>query len=229
MIDADKYSDAYPWFMRRNASPMQTIEDGAIMNILLTFLYFGSYSLELYVLCIGTFITILINSIYMFSLISEINYEKDVDEDAIDAIDELSLKQREHGAMKCRCLTEEEEEKFYIQLNKVVEDTHRRNQMRAESITRTPTSSSLAQQDEDDMYADMPPLVDIASMNQNILRRRNVASIFEHNNMLESYDDMPALTPDVPELRGVSHLPVVREILEYSESHKLHSTMEDVD
>jgi hypothetical protein len=86
-----------------------------------------------------------------------------------DVPDELSLKQREHGATSSSCLTEEQKEKLYEQFQQVVEETRLRNRKRsALNTARTPSTSTLIEEtevppipssDAEDDYNDMPPLV----------------------------------------------------------------------
>lgn len=78
------------------------------------------------------------------------------EEEEEEANDNLSLKQREHGATITRSMTDEQEEKLNEQLRQVVEETNLRNRKRsALSTARTPSSTTLAGDD----YKDMPPLV----------------------------------------------------------------------
>ena len=202
--------------MRKNATSEDVLSDGIYINILLVILYFGAYAIGFYMSSVAIIIAFLINTVSIVIVISETVYKNN---------ENLSLKQREHGATRSRGITDEQEEALYEQLYKVVEETRRRNEARLHALERTPTSSSLVDQNDDE-YADMPPLVDAISINQNVLRNRRRVNIFDYNtltSLIEEYDDMPALVPLEPSI------PVVREILEGSKSHNLHNGMDDVD
>jgi len=203
--------------MRQNPTSNQVLSDGIYINIMCVILYFAAYTIGFYMSSLAIFIAILINSLSIAIVLSETVYKN---------TDNLSLKQREHGATRSRGLTDEQEETLYEQLYSIVEETRRRNEARSRALDRTPTSSSLAETCEDDEYTDMPELIDAISVNQNVLRNRRRVNIFDYNTLtplVEEYDDMPALVPFDPSI------PVVREILEGSKSHNLHNGMDDID
>lgn len=177
MTDTVEYPKAYSCCMRQNPDAGDILEDGININFVLTLVYIGSYALGLHVTCLGSFIAILLNSMYMISVVypcvdrhddSNTGNESDEDnaEDEQDEQDEnnlgkeLSLKQREHGAGKSKCLSEDDDAVLYKKLYEIVRETQRRNDERSRALLRTPTSSSLAEPaDSEDEYADMPPLV----------------------------------------------------------------------
>jgi hypothetical protein len=217
MTDNLNYPKSHSCCIRKNATSEEVLSDGIYINILLVILYFGAYAIGFYMSSVAIIIAFLINTVSIVIVINETVYKNN---------ENLSLKQREHGATKSRGLTDEQEEVLYEQLYSIVEETRRRNEARACALERTPTSSSLAETCEDDEYADMPDLMDAISINQNILRNRRRVNIFDYNtltSLIEEYDDMPALVPLEPSI------PVVREILEGSKSHILHNGMDDID
>jgi hypothetical protein len=199
MTDTVEYPKAYSCCMRQNPDAGDILEDGININFVLTLVYIGSYALGLNITCLGSFLAILLNSMYMISLVypgvdgpdngntgnedDEDNAEDEQDEqdendendeqDENDLDKELSLKQREHGAAKSKCLSEEDDAVLYKKLYEIVRETQRRNDERSRALLRTPTSSSLAEPvDSEDEYADMPPLVHANS----VLRYRNKES-----------------------------------------------------
>ena len=217
MTDNLNYPKSHSCCMRKNATSEEVLSDGIYINIVFVILYFAAYTIGFYMSSLAIFIAILINTVSIAIVISETNYKNN---------ENLSLKQREHGATRSRGLTDEQDEALYEQLYSIVEETRRRNEARSRALDRTPTSSSLAETCEDDEYADMPELIDAISINQNVLRNRRRINIFDYNPLtplIEEYDDMPSLVPSEP------CIPVVREILEGSKSHNIHNGMDDID
>ena len=208
MSDTVEYPKAYSCCMRQNPDAGDILEDGININFVLTLVYIGSYALGLHITCLGSFLAILLNSMYMISVVypcvdrhddsntanedDEDNAEGEQDEqddqdeqdeqdeqddhddqDENDLDKDLSLKQREHGAAKSKCLSEDDDAVLYKKLYEIVRETQRRNDERSRALLRTPTSSSLAEPvDSEDEYADMPPLVHANS----VLRYRNKES-----------------------------------------------------
>ena len=186
MADTVEYPKAYTCCMRQSPEASDILEDGININFVLTLVYIGSYTLGLNITCIGSFLAILLNSMYMITIVypavdrhadantegeeagdDEKHEEDEVEGDEKDEVEEteevdtdLSLKQREHGAVKSKSLNEEADAVLYAKLYEIVQETQRRNEARSRALTRTPTSSSLAVPvDSEDEYADMPPLI----------------------------------------------------------------------
>lgn len=188
MTDCNAYIETPSCCFRKNPTHTHVLEDGMHMNIVLALFYIGSYSIGLHKVCLASFITLLLNSVFMCILFQdailklselEVEIKKESDSDS-ELEPELSIKQREHGASVCKCLNEEEDTILYKQLYKIVEETQKRNEKRANSLTRTPTSSSLAEATSEDEYADMPPLISMPIYTGPILRSRR-ANFFDHN------------------------------------------------
>jgi hypothetical protein len=202
MTDTIEYPKAYSCCMRHYPEPSDILIDGIHINFILIIAYAGSFALGMPRACLGSFIAILLNSIYMMTMVYPYTVESqastseneaheaddDEAEDAEDAEDDdeadeaedaegsdeaedaevdtdLSLKQREHGARKSKSLSEEDDAVLYEKLYEIVRETQRRNELRSRALTRTPTSSSLAElMSSEDEYADMPPLIDANSV-----------------------------------------------------------------
>lgn len=176
MTDTVEYPKAYSCCMRQTPDASDILEDGININFVLTLVYIGSYTAGMHMSCLGSFLVILLNSMYMISLVypsvdrqDHCNNESEEDDEAeaeaeaeqAEELDtDLSLKQREHGAVKSKSLSEEDDAVLYAKLYEIVQETQRRNEARSRALTRTPTSSSLAAPvNSDDEYADMPPLI----------------------------------------------------------------------
>jgi len=174
MTDTVEYPKTCSCCMRQHSETSDILEDAITINFVLTLVYFGSYAVGMHMSCLGSFLAILLNSMYMISLVypsvdnnDNGNTEEDEgaegeeadDEEAEDEEDEedeakkhvaeevdtdLSLKQLEHGAAKSKCLSEEADAVLYEKLYEIVQETQRRNEARCRALTRTPTSSSLA-------------------------------------------------------------------------------------
>jgi len=201
MTDTVEYPKGDSCCMRHSSEPSDILVDGIHMNFMLTLVYFGSYALGMQRLCLASFITILLNSMYMITLIYPLipnatNTEETDKADETDETDEadeadvdtsLSLKQREHGAIKSKSLSDEEDAVLYEKLYQIVEETQRRNETRSRALTRTPTSSSLAESpNSDDEYADMPPLIEASS----VLRNRHREIMHESNTHVPSIKEI---------------------------------------
>jgi hypothetical protein len=195
--------------MRHSSEPSDILVDGIHINFILTLVYFGSYTLGMQRVCLASFITILLNSMYMITVIypdvpkepevegGEDEGDKDTEEDEGSDLDtNLSLKQREHGAVKSKSLSDEADAVLYEKLYQIVEETQRRNDARCRALTRTPTSSSLVEPpNSDDEYADMPPLIDANSVlryrGQLSSTSKNVKNNTEHiKKFLDGYTSM---------------------------------------
>ena len=134
--------------------------------------------------------------------------------DNSDTIDELSLKQREHGATSSRGMTEEQEEKLYQQLREVVDETGFRNRKRRSLATgHTPSSTSLCEDGEISSYPPIPQ------------------SDVEDDN--DDYTDMPGLVrvdekdPVIKPIYSVNN--AWTNVPNFSQTHYLHNYMEDLD
>ena len=234
--------------MRTHSEPKNILADGIHVNMILSFVYIGSYGAGMHGACLAAFISIVLNSIYMISVLhmtipedeaeeaEEAEDEEDEEEDEAEEDDgteeaevdvNLSLKQREHGATLTKSLSEEDDAVLYEKLYQIVEETKRRNEERSRCLVRTPTSSSLANPAcEDDEYADMPPLIYTNTLpRQNPVLRNRRANIFDYNTLhpTDEYSDMPALEPHP------HYIPNIKEILEASRSSILHDSLEHVD
>ena len=201
MTDTLEYPKTYSCCMRHSHEPSDVLVDGIHMNVIMTFIYFGSYAVGLQRVCLAAFITILVNSMYMITIIHPLvpkeNEADEADEAEADEAEEytnLSLKQREHGATKSKSLSDEADAVLYEKLYEIVEETRRRNDARSLALARTPTSSSLVENtNSDDEYKDMPPLIDANSIlrfrgnksSTNILDKNQIANI---KNFLEEYN-----------------------------------------
>ena len=205
MTDCNAYIETPSCCFRKNPTHTQVLEDGMHMNIVLALFYIGSYSIGLHKVCLASFITLLLNSVFMCILFqdatlklseleAEIKKEPEAEpepepeaepEPEPEPEPELSIKQREHGASVSKCLNEEEDTVLYKQLYKIVEETRKRNEKRANSLTRTPTSSSLAEATSEDEYADMPPLISMPIYTGPTLRSRR-ANFFDYNKLYKT-------------------------------------------
>jgi hypothetical protein len=211
--------------MRQNPKPHEIVYDGLQINAALIAVYFGAYALDYKVLCLSSFISFMLITLHMVSVVNN----------AFPRVKrtELSQRQRDQGAQNSRGLTEEQEDVLYEQLHQVVDETRKRNQERR-AMNRTPTGTSLAAEGaEDDEYADMPPLISLNKYSYADTPKKSY-SIFDYNTMKlkdpideDIYADLPALVPlttdiyrDFPSLSP--SIPVIREILE-------RTPMDDVD
>lgn len=211
--------------MRKNPTPYDVVYDGLQINMALVAVYIGSYALDYKVLCLSSFISFMLITLHMTSVVNN----------AFPRVKraELSQRQRDQGAQNSRGLTEEQEDILYEQLQEVVDETRKRNQERR-AINRTPTGTSLvAESAAEDEYTDMPPLVPVSHFRYSPTPTKPY-SIFDYNTMTlkdpideDIYADLPALIPltadiyaDFPSLSP--SIPVFREILE-------RTTMDDVD
>jgi hypothetical protein len=205
--------------MRKNHTPKDELKDD-LKVLLVTFgLYLTSYWWGFHSLCI---LSMAVMNIITFQAGISFHqyYSKPIHLNQFDELDvstssevnetsedELSLKQREHGATLPRALTEEQEEKLYQQLREVVEETNLRNRKRrVENTARTPSSTTLCEEgeitsyppipqsdveDDRDEYKDMPPLVSpdtLKSIYQMDSRWANVPN-FSQTHYLHNYMD----------------------------------------
>lgn len=147
--------------MRKNPTRKQQLYDDVRMLGVCFSLYLISYFMGYHSLCllsIATMNTITfqvgISFHELYSKPIHLNQFEELDSSMEE--DDLSLKQKEHGATLSNPVSEEQENKVNEQLQRVVEETGLRNRKRASVPTaRTPSSTTLA----DDEYKDMPPLV----------------------------------------------------------------------
>ena len=222
MTDTVEYPKAYSCCMRQTPDATSILEDGININFVLTLVYIGSYAVGMHMSCLGSFLAILLNSMYMISLVypgvdtsdngntkdeqaDEADHDEQADEaeqaedDEADQVDsDLSLKQREHGAVKSKSLSEEDDAVLYEKLYEIVQETQRRNEARSRALTRTPTSSSLAGPDNsEDEYADMPPLVHANSVLRNRVNAKENSKVNNRipsiREILEGYNTMDAV------------------------------------
>ena len=211
--------------MRQNPKPHEIVYDGLQINAVLIVVYFGAYAFDFKVICLSSFISFMLITLHMVSVVNN----------AFPRVKrtELSQRQRDQGAQNSRGLTEEQEDVLYEQLHQVVDETRKRNQERR-AMNRTPTGTSLAAEGAaDDEYADMPPLVPASDFRYSPTPTKTY-SIFDYNTMKlkdpiddDIYADLPDLLPlstdiytDFPALSP--SIPVIREILE-------RKSMDDVD
>lgn len=165
--------------MRKNPSPIQRVHDDIKMLSITFTVYFGSYILGWNALCLLSMAAINMSMFqvgmnYRALYIKETHLnqfdELDVSMNSEDvpSSDDLSMKQKEHGARVSKTMSLEQEEKLNEQLQKVVEETTLRNRKRASmNSVRTPSSSTLVDDavdrvppsNNEDEYAGMPALV----------------------------------------------------------------------
>lgn len=224
MTDTLEYPNAYSCCMKKSSEYSDVLVDGIHINFILTLIYFGSYAANMQRVCLTAFIIILVNSMYMFTIIYPVipkisdaeadeteaeteeaevqEAEAEADEAEADEAEaeteaekyiNLSLKQREHSATRSKSLRHDDDTILYKKLHDIVKEAKRRNNIQFNALMRTPTSSSLAENDNlDNEYADMPPLIDACSI-----------SNYENKNNI-SYNKIP----------NNCNIPIVREILE---------------
>lgn len=223
--------------MRKNPTYKEQVYDGIHVNIALSAVYFTAFASGFKVLCLGSFISILINSAYMYSIWDKaflvveepesLDNSMESDDSQEPYIDEtLSLKQREQGAILPKSMDEEDEIILNSRFQQVVEETRRRNGERLTKIPRTPTGTSINDMDDEDEYADMPPLVSLNYPEINTINPRYPASIHDYNNIFpvnsvtySIYDDLRLPSP---------YISTFRDIITPSRSTALHG-MEEVD
>jgi hypothetical protein len=227
--------------MRKNVTNLETLYDGVHANVALSAMYLGGYMGGFNLVCLGSFLCILMNSLYMWYIWEKefipLLYEDldtSMESDTSDTSDNsenahvdpnLSLKQREHGATVSKAMEEEDEIILNSRFQEVVEETRRRNEKRLEknTIPRTPTNTSLNDLDE---YADMPPLVS-HDYSTPILNNNQCPTCAHHyNNIIPTatvnykiYEDISLNSP---------YISTFREIITPSRSTALHG-MNDVD
>jgi hypothetical protein len=227
--------------MRKNATNLETLYDGVHANVALSAMYLGGYLGGFNLVCLGSFLSILMNSFYMWYIWEkeftpvlyedlDTSTESDTSESSENSenaqVDpNLSLKQREHGATVSKAMEEEDEIILNSRFQEVVEETRRRNEKRLEknTIPRTPTNTSL---DDLDEYADMPPLVSNDYSNAIPINRQCPACIHHYNNLIPTntinykiYEDISLNSP---------YISTFREIITASRGTALHG-MNDVD
>jgi len=153
--------------MRKNSDYKNEIYEAAQVNVGLTAIYLVAFVSGFKVICLGSFISIIINSVYMWEIFSyrtpdveednSLNDSQDSEESEEsqedNVNDTLSLKQREHGATLAKAMNEEDEIILNSRFKKLVEDNRRRN----EALVRTPTNTSLDEMADDDEH--MPDLI----------------------------------------------------------------------
>lgn len=136
--------------------------------------------------------------------------------DSSDVSEELSLKQKEHGASISRPMTEEQEDKLNRQLQQVVQETRLRNRKRGVfNNTRTPSATTLVEDGEiprtNSPNDDYPPIPSSDT----------------------EFDEMPALiSPDDanPILRPIYNINKNwSDTPSFSQTHYLHGYMDDCD
>ena len=224
--------------MRKNATNIETLYDGVHANVVLSAMYLGGYVGGFNLLCLGSFLSIMMNSLYMWYIwekeFTHLVYEDldtSTDSDSSENSESpnvdpnLSLKQREHGATVSKAMEEEDEIILNSRFQEVVEETRRRNEKRLgkNTIPRTPTNTSLEDLDE---YADMPPLVSNDYSNAIPINRQCPACIHHYNTLIPTnsinykiYEDIAPRTP---------YISTFREIIRPSRTTALHG-MNDVD
>lgn len=166
--------------MRKNPSPKEYLKDDMKMIGVLFCLYLISYWHGYHSLCIMIVATMNVITFQsgitfqdLYSKNIHLNQFEELDTSMeADMSDELSLKQREHGATSSSCLTEEQKEKLNEQFQQVVEETKLRNRKRsALNTARTPSTSTLVEETEippipsSDGEDDMPPLISYDQQN----------------------------------------------------------------
>ena len=218
-----------PCCMRKNPTYKQQVYDGIHVNVALSAIYLAAYAAEFRFVCLGSFISIILNSAHIWTIWDKA-FAREVDEyDSLNSSMEsdeseeseeldysnLSLKQREHGATVAKPMDEEDEIILNSRFQEVVEETRRRNEKRlGGTLPRTPTNTSLSDLDE---YDDMPPLI-----SSNEINNRNVAyctSCILKNNTLNKTDTLNTMSP---------YISTFREIMTASRTTALHG-MDEVD
>jgi len=213
--------------MRKNPTPQEVVYDGMQINLALVAVYFVTYALDYKVLCLSSFISFMLITLHMYSVVSNNNRVK-VHDDFLEKSEELSQKQIEQGATYSRGMTEEQEDILYDQLHQVVEETRKRNQARRAMI-RTPTGTSLATHEEEDEedYSDMPPLVAVEDLKYKTVSYNAPMTMELKYPTFDIYKDVSMLTPVTNDMYAEfpsidPYIPVVRDILG-------RATMDDVD
>jgi hypothetical protein len=188
--------------MRKNVTPRDQIHDGLNANVALLAIYFAAYASGYNLLCIASFMSILLNSMHILAVSNKeyrelTNQDTSLDEsmDSSDREENLSLKQREQGATVAKPMPEEDEIILNSRFQQVVEETQRRNEQRL--IPRTPTNTSLNEEDDDDM----PPLVSI-NYSENISTIPHCPACIHHYNNLIPVDP-PILRPYISTIREI--------------------------
>jgi hypothetical protein len=221
--------------MRKNPTYKQQVYDGVHANVALSAVYLAAYAAGFKFMCLGSFLSLILNSLYIWSIwdkaygVEEVDslnssMESDENTDSADYDTNLSLKQREHGATLPRAMDEEDEIILNSKFQRVVEETRKRNEARRlNTIPRTPTNSSLNEVDE---YADMPPLISMDYSNIAAINPRCAACIHHYNNLIpvnpltyNIYDEITS--PSI-------HISTVRELVTPSKTNALHG-MDEVD
>jgi hypothetical protein len=215
--------------MRKNPTYKEQVYDGIHVNVALSAIYLAAFASGFKFVCLGSFISIIINSAHIWtmwdkafasevdeydSLNSSMESEESEESEELD-YDNLSLKQREHGATVAKPMDEEDEIILNSRFQEVVEETRRRNEKRlAGKLPRTPTNTSLSELDE---YDDMPPLISSSEIKNN-----NIAyctsCILKHNT-LNKTDNDNTMNP---------YISTFREIITASRTTVLHG-MDEVD
>jgi hypothetical protein len=221
--------------MRKNPTYKEQLYEGVHANVALLAVYLASSAAGFKFVCLGSFLSILLNSFYMWyiwdkafatedndtlntSMESEDSEDSEDSQGNQDSKENLSLKQKEHGATLPKAMDEEDEIILNKRFREVVEETRKRNEQRLnEKLPRTPTNSSLTELDE---YADMPPLISMSecASNYNPVVRNCPACIHHYNNLI----------PINPVNKNNVYISTVRELITPSRNTILHG-MEDVD
>ena len=232
--------------MRKNPSLDDQIEDSLNANIVFYAIYFGAFTTGFNMISLTSLLCLFANCFYIYSLwkktlepeiepeiqdisADECDYSVDSDESDVNPThnDDLSLKQREHGATLTKPMAEEDEIILNSRFQQLVQETKNRNNERLKNqLTRTPTGSSINDMDDTDEYDDMPALIPQENIIFPLIEHRCAACIHRYNNLI------PRNTLDCQinnEIRPLNpHVPTVNEILSPSMSHMLHE-MNDVD
>jgi len=136
--------------MRKNNSLREELTDTLNSNIILYVILLISYYTNSKIVCIGTLLCMLVNSVYLINLQDKyLEYLETFEyvEENEDPEEYLSLKQREHGARYSRGMTQEQEDALMESIERVKADFKRRN-ARNNLLERTPTETSLYTEDD---------------------------------------------------------------------------------
>jgi len=171
--------------MRKNGRPLDAIKDDLNILVGLFALYVSSYAFGLHRICL---ITMLAMYVVIYQIVQnyrllqsrvihqdnfdELNSSTSSDVSELEPTEELSIKQREQGAVYSRGMSEDQEWRVLEQLEQVVQETEERNAARAQGETEFDDLPDLIPLDNDDM----PPLVPIYSLKPNHFSSESIYS-----------------------------------------------------
>jgi hypothetical protein len=163
MADINDTESPGPCCVRKNPSTKQKIKDNVCVLMVLSSIYFCAYLVKMNALSISTIAFMHMTFFHLGMNVREEMLLKDEERQQ-----ELSLKQREHGARVAKSMTPEQEERLKLGLQGVVDETRIRNAERLRAFNRTPSNTMMDHASEDHESEsstddDMPPLIPIYS------------------------------------------------------------------